>query len=51
MNVSEMEIIGRCIADKLKNPEDAAVHERVLKSVEELCNKFPLYSERLAGVR
>jgi glycine hydroxymethyltransferase len=51
MDVTEMEIIGRCIADKLKNPEDQAVHDRVLQSVEELCNKFPLYRERLAGVR
>jgi glycine hydroxymethyltransferase len=51
MNVAEMEIIGRCIADKLKNPEDQNVHDKVLKSVEELCSKYPLYSERLAGVR
>jgi len=51
MGVSEMELIGRAIADKLKNPEDEAVHQRVLQQVADLCRKFPLYAERLTQVR
>jgi len=51
MGVPEMEVIGRCIAEKLKHPSDQGVHERVVKEVASLCEKFPLYRERLAGVR
>ena len=51
MKEPEMKIIGQILTDKLKNPEDAAVHDKVWKSVGELCGKFPLYSTRLAGVR
>lgn len=51
MNEPEMEIIAQCIGDKLKNPEDTGIHEQVLKQVSELCRKYPLYANRLAGVR
>ncbi len=51
MNEPEMEIIAQCIADKLKHPEDTEIHEQVLKQVAELCRKYPLYANRLAGVR
>ena len=51
MGIVEMEIIGRSIADKLKNPDNQDVHDRVLAAVAELCQKFPLYRDRLAGVR
>ena len=51
MKQPEMKIIGQIICDKLKSPDDEAVHNRTLKSVKELCDRFPLYRERLAGVR
>jgi glycine hydroxymethyltransferase len=51
MKEAEMEKIAGCIVDKLKNPDDDAVHQKVLKSVAELCKQYPLYKERLAGVR
>lgn len=51
MKEPEMEKIAKLIADKLKNPEDDATHQKVLKSVSEMCKQFPLYRERLAGVR
>jgi glycine hydroxymethyltransferase len=51
MREPEMKIVGKCIADKLKNPEDQAVHQAVLKSVADLCERFPLYGERLVKVR
>jgi len=51
MKVPEMKRIAECIVDKLKNPEDEAIHQRTLKTVRELCDQFPLYRERLAGVR
>ena len=51
MGIKEMEIIGCAIADKLKNPDDQVVHERVLQLVGQLSDKFPLYHERLANVR
>lgn len=51
MKEPEMAKIAKCIVDKLRNPEDQNVHQNVLKSVSELCNQFPLYRDRLAGVR
>ncbi len=51
MGIAEMEIIGRCIADKLKHPEDTEVHAAVLKEVMALCEQFPLYAHKLATVR
>lgn len=43
LGVAEMEIVGRLIAEKLRSPEDSAVHERIFKQVSELCDRFPLY--------
>ena len=54
MGVPEMKVIGKCIADTLKSPEDEEVHARTRESVATLCKKFPLYAglkERLVGVR
>jgi glycine hydroxymethyltransferase len=51
LGVSEMEIVGRLIAEKLRNPEDTAVHERISKQVLELCDRFPLYREEEELVR
>lgn len=48
---ADMQIVGRCIADKLKNPDDQATHDRVLKQVAELCKKYPLYAERLVAAK
>ncbi len=50
MGVKEMEIVGKLIADTLKAPEDDAVKAQTRKSVKELCDRFPLYKERLLGV-
>ncbi len=49
MKEAEMQSIGQIICEKLKNPEDEAVHNRTLKTVADLCGRFPLYGERLAG--
>ena len=43
MREPEMGIIGGFIAEVLRAPEDAAVHERVKGQVRELCERFPLY--------
>ncbi|MGH9551781.1 MAG: serine hydroxymethyltransferase, partial [Terriglobales bacterium] len=51
MKEPEMKKIAQCMVDKLKNPEDDATHQRTLKAVGELCKQFPLYQDRLAGVR
>lgn len=51
MKEKEMRVIAGLIADKLKSPEDDDVHQRTLKAVAELCKQFPLYKDRLAGVR
>ncbi len=51
MNVAEFQIIGKLIADTLKSPEDEAVKNSTREKVAELCSRFPLYKERLAGVR
>jgi glycine hydroxymethyltransferase len=51
MKPEDMKVIGECLADKLKNPEDQATHERVLKRVSELCKKYPLYADRLVSVK
>lgn len=51
MKESEMTKIGEIIVDKLKHPDDEQVHSRVLKTVSELTKRFPLYQDRLAGVR
>lgn len=51
MNVPEMELIGHCIGETLKSPADEAIRAKTLKVVADLCSKFPLYKEKLAGVR
>ena len=50
MGTSEMEEIGGLIADTLKAPEDESIKEKTRKRVKELCNRFPLYKERLIEV-
>lgn len=46
MGVAEMKVIGKCIADKLRSPEDEKIHQDVLERVADLCNRFPLYESR-----
>ncbi len=41
------EDIGNIIADRLLNPNDEDIKEKSIKKVSELCNKFPLYSEKI----
>jgi glycine hydroxymethyltransferase len=43
MREPEMDTVGDFIAEVLRAPEDAAVHERVRGQVRELCERFPLY--------
>ena len=45
MREGEMEAIGDWIADILDRIDDESVQKRVRKTVEELCEKFPLYSQ------
>ncbi|GIP40931.1 serine hydroxymethyltransferase [Paenibacillus sp. J31TS4] len=45
MDQEAMKTIGQIIALTLKNPEDAAVHERVRGMIKELTDRFPLYPE------
>jgi glycine hydroxymethyltransferase len=47
----DMKVVGESIADKLKNPDDQATHDRVMKQVSELCKKYPLYAERLVSAK
>lgn len=51
LGTADMRQLGVLIADKLKNPEDAEVHARVLEGVNKLCEKFPLYRERLVAAK
>lgn len=51
LGTAEMRQLGQLIADKLKNPDDADTHERVLESVSKLCERFPLYRERLVTAK
>ncbi|WP_269613843.1 serine hydroxymethyltransferase [Prochlorococcus marinus] len=41
------EEVGNIIADRLLNPNDEKIKEASIQKVSELCNKFPLYSERI----
>ncbi len=43
MKEPEMDAVGDFIAEVLRAPEDAAVHESVKRKVRELCERFPLY--------
>jgi glycine hydroxymethyltransferase len=51
MKEAEMERIAKCMVDKLRNPEDEETHRETLKTVSEICKQFPIYKDRLAGVR
>lgn len=51
LGAEEMKLVGGAIADKLKNPEDPQVHAQVLDTVKKLCDKFPLYKERLVSAK
>jgi glycine hydroxymethyltransferase len=51
LGTAEMRLLGQIMAEKLKNPEDADVHARVLDSVNKLCERFPLYRERLVTAK
>jgi glycine hydroxymethyltransferase len=50
MREGEMEMIGRWIADMLKNLGDASTEQRVRGEVEALAAKFPLYTRRGDGL-
>ena len=41
------EDVGNIIADRLLNPKDETIKVKSIKKVSELCNKFPLYSEKI----
>ncbi len=43
-----MEKIGNWIADILSRPNDPATEKRVAAGVREICEAFPLYTERMA---
>ena len=43
MKEPEMHLVGDFIAEVLRAPEDAGVHEAVRGKVRELCERFPLY--------
>jgi glycine hydroxymethyltransferase len=47
MREPEMEMIGEYIARVLSSPDDERVLSAVRAEVEQLCQKFPLYPERL----
>ena len=49
MKEADMEAIGRMIVRVLGNPEDAKTLEQVRGEVDALCERFPLYRERLVG--
>jgi glycine/serine hydroxymethyltransferase len=51
MKEPEMQRIDQALVSKLRNPEDETTHQTALKIVAELCKQFPIYKERLAGVR
>lgn len=53
LEVADMKVVGRLIAEKLRNPEDAVVHESVSKEVAALCDRYPLYKveEQLVKVK
>ncbi len=51
LGTAEMRLLGQLIADKLKNPDDVDTHERVVDGVNKLCERFPLYRERLVTAK
>ena len=50
MGTSEFTEIGNIIADRLLNPEDAAIAQRCRQRVASLCERFPLYPHLSAAV-
>ncbi|MBX9668288.1 MAG: serine hydroxymethyltransferase [Candidatus Obscuribacterales bacterium] len=49
--ITEMEVIGKLMADMLKSPDDEALKTSTKEKVSELCGRFPLYKESAVGVR
>jgi len=47
MKEAEMALVGRWIADALRNREDEGTLTRIKGEVRELCQRFPFYSRRL----
>ena len=47
MKEKEMKYIGGLISDVLKDPDNEELKRKVKSEVEELCESFPLYRERL----
>jgi glycine/serine hydroxymethyltransferase len=47
MQEEEMRLIGQLIAEVLEDVTDEARQRRVRDKVRELCQQFPLYTERL----
>ena len=47
MKEEEMKYIGGLISDVLKDPDNEELKRKVKSEVEELCESFPLYRERL----
>ena len=50
MGLAEMEVIGKCIGQRLTSPEDEKVKEEVSSQVVELSERFPLYGGKLVRV-
>ncbi|AIQ96443.1 Serine hydroxymethyltransferase [Prochlorococcus sp. MIT 0801] len=46
-NEQAFEDVGNVIADRLLNPNDEDIKEKSINKVSELCDKFPLYSEKI----
>ena len=51
MKEAEMRQIAGWISEVLADPESESVRERVRRSVEELCDRFPIYESRLVRSR
>jgi glycine hydroxymethyltransferase len=49
MKEKEMDLIGDFIAEVLENIDSEEIQKKVKQSVKELCQKFPLYTEKLEG--
>ena len=49
LGAEDMKAVGKAIANKLKAPEDATVHQETLDTVRRLCERYPLYKERLVA--
>jgi glycine hydroxymethyltransferase len=43
MGEAEMSVIGKLIADVLKNPEDKDIQAAAKDKVADLCRRYPLY--------